>query len=570
MDAPTLTNSDVDIIKLTAQFVARNGKSFQTNLINREARNPQFDFLKPQHSHFTYFTRLVEHYSKILVPPKDLIERLKKEIEMPFSVLKDLAYRVEWEKIQQREKAREEELAEKERIAYAQIDWHDFVIVETVDYQPNEIGNFPPPTTPQDVGARVIALERVERGDALMTRIIEDEARVELSELSAKQTSSADKNVEQIAMDEGSDEEREAPKAAQPPAPAAPQMPRSDLPLPPNPSNVIIRKDYDPKAKQNPQATIRQGVEYFKSPITGELIPANRLADHMRISMLDPSWLDQKKRESKEKEEQDEVLATGSSIENYLKSFAQYRSDMFGSGADEAVIGKKVGEEEERRREESVAWDGHSNSMEKTTKRAMTGISVEDQIKAIHQSQGLIEDESKIGPAVVPKVPNAGGSMPMQMPGTGSNNMTYRPPQMPAPPLNMPLPTPTTGIGLAPLPVVPPPPPPPPTRPGEPLEEPAAKRMKTEETLIPEQDFLAQFGMLGPITVSISVPSVPDKPEWNLNGQTIQLSLPLTESVNTIKSKIMEILTMPPSKQKLQYEVRAFHFSLLLSKIQLI
>ena len=33
-----------------------------------------------------------------------------------------------------------DEIAEKERIAYAQVDWHDFVVVETVDYQPNEIG----------------------------------------------------------------------------------------------------------------------------------------------------------------------------------------------------------------------------------------------------------------------------------------------------------------------------------------------------------------------------------------------------------------------------------------------
>jgi splicing factor 3A subunit 1 len=41
-------------------------------------------------------------------------------------------------------------------VAYAQIDWHDFVVVETVDYIPGEMGNFPPPTTPDEVGARVL------------------------------------------------------------------------------------------------------------------------------------------------------------------------------------------------------------------------------------------------------------------------------------------------------------------------------------------------------------------------------------------------------------------------------
>jgi len=36
-----------DMIKLTAQFVARNGQHFQMGLLNREQKNSQFDFLKP-------------------------------------------------------------------------------------------------------------------------------------------------------------------------------------------------------------------------------------------------------------------------------------------------------------------------------------------------------------------------------------------------------------------------------------------------------------------------------------------------------------------------------------------
>lgn len=49
-----------------------------------------------------------------------------------------------------------------ERLAYASIDWHDFVVVETVDYPSGEPGEFPPPTTPLEVGARVLAQERGE------------------------------------------------------------------------------------------------------------------------------------------------------------------------------------------------------------------------------------------------------------------------------------------------------------------------------------------------------------------------------------------------------------------------
>lgn len=105
-------------------------------------------------------------------------------------VLNQVKYRVEWQRHQDREKRKEEEAIERERgrpflsshthiyiykvlnqltltcwkfnfcyldsihgkhnfnhlmtlistVAYAQIDWHDFVVVETVDFQPNESG----------------------------------------------------------------------------------------------------------------------------------------------------------------------------------------------------------------------------------------------------------------------------------------------------------------------------------------------------------------------------------------------------------------------------------------------
>ena len=67
-----------------------------------------------------------------------------------------------WIKHQEAKKRKEREEAERERVSYAQIDWHSFVVVETVDYQPWEVGNFPPPTNPTEVGARVLMQRRVE------------------------------------------------------------------------------------------------------------------------------------------------------------------------------------------------------------------------------------------------------------------------------------------------------------------------------------------------------------------------------------------------------------------------
>lgn len=161
-DPPSISAFDLDIVKLTAQFVAIHGRSFLTNLMNREQRNYQFDFLRPQHGLFTYFTQLIEQYSKILMPSKAFLALLDKESADSKLIIEKVRYRTEWTKIVEAEKRKEEEEAERERIQYAQIDWHDFVIVETVDYQPSETGQFPPPTTPEQVGSRLLLQQRIE------------------------------------------------------------------------------------------------------------------------------------------------------------------------------------------------------------------------------------------------------------------------------------------------------------------------------------------------------------------------------------------------------------------------
>lgn len=66
-------------MKLTAQFVARNGRLFLANLTQREHRNPMFDFLQPHSTRFAYFHALVENYKRVLAPPTDLVERLRVE-----------------------------------------------------------------------------------------------------------------------------------------------------------------------------------------------------------------------------------------------------------------------------------------------------------------------------------------------------------------------------------------------------------------------------------------------------------------------------------------------------------
>lgn len=143
--------------------------------MNREQRNFQFDFLRPQHSLFQYFTKLLEQYTKVLIPPKTLQQKLRNEIINGNNILDLVKYRSEWQKYQEAQRRKEEEILERERVAYAQIDWHDFVVVETVDYQQFEIGNFPPPTTPEEVGARILIQERLEEGEDIEMQLESDD-----------------------------------------------------------------------------------------------------------------------------------------------------------------------------------------------------------------------------------------------------------------------------------------------------------------------------------------------------------------------------------------------------------
>lgn len=395
-DPPSISALDLDVVKLTAQFVARNGRQFLTNLMNREQRNYQFDFLRPQHALFQYFTKLLEQYTKILIPPKELVRKLRSELDVknegPNNVLELVKYRANWLKHEEAQKRREEEKIERERVAYAQIDWHDFVVVEVVEYQPYESGNFPAPTTPEEVGARILMEERYQEDDNDIEMQIESDDEQEQQvphsniKLSIMENRVKDNTTVQD-MDEASSEEDQPSTSKQ----TAPVLP------PPSHDKVIVRK-YDPKQAGKISKPPVAAEEYLISPITGEKVPASQVAEHMRITLLDPRWVEQRDRQM-EKAREENVYAGGAAIEATLKKLAERRTDIFGVGDEEAAIGKKLGEEEPRK-DDRVTWDGHTSSVEAATRAAARNVSLEDQIHQIHKVKGLLPDEEKekIGP----------------------------------------------------------------------------------------------------------------------------------------------------------------------------
>ena len=157
---PNISAQDLDVVRLTALFVAKNGRSFMTTLSQKETRNYQFDFLRPQHSLYQFFSRLVDQYTLLLQSASADGEKTKKarmlELEQnandKFNILGRAKQRAEWVRFQEEQKQKKEEEAEKEKLEYAQIDWHDFVVVETVLFEDaDEQADLPPPTSLNDL-----------------------------------------------------------------------------------------------------------------------------------------------------------------------------------------------------------------------------------------------------------------------------------------------------------------------------------------------------------------------------------------------------------------------------------
>lgn len=159
--ASFITHLESDIIKLTSQYIATYGRSFLLELVSREQGNSRFDFLRPQHGQFPYMTNLIMQYALIMNAPLDMLEQLEKDSTNYKHVLDRIKMRSEWNKMLELENKRREDAEENEKILYSQIDWHDFVVVETIDYQSDEVGAYPP-TTPDQVGTRLLMQQRTE------------------------------------------------------------------------------------------------------------------------------------------------------------------------------------------------------------------------------------------------------------------------------------------------------------------------------------------------------------------------------------------------------------------------
>lgn len=402
---------DVDIIKLTAQYTVANGKDFLLGLAVREQRNPQFDFLKPTHMLFSYFTTLVDAYAKILQPSSEQTERTKLKTDR-MKALESSVHRWEWNRSEEERKKKETVHVDEERSAFQSIDWFDFTVVETIDFAEDELNEAPN-------AAKILATVR-EEDDDMDTDMDEDDdpkattqrmdmpppppmapsmgvSRAQHAVSSSSQMQVSNMEVEgndEHASRYGADMEMEADT-------------EMDL-------NVVT--DYAPRMAGSGPA---QGPLTMVDPISGKVIPVDEMSEHMRVQLMDPRWrIEQKRFQEKQRET---GYAEGGSIADSLKQFAKKRGDIF--GAKEPA---NTQAEEKKNAEQSVQWDGHMASIPQMQQ-------LKNEMAA--RAPQVVVTAASVLPAIGPTIPGLGPQAP---------RIVSLPPPM------MPIPTPPS----APLPIV--------------------------------------------------------------------------------------------------------------------
>ncbi|KAF2235340.1 Surp module [Viridothelium virens] len=392
---PNISAQDLDIVRLTALYVAKHGRSWMTDLSRRESANFQFDFLRPQHTLHTYFQRLIEQYSDLLnggiidggKPEKQRIMELEKDIKDRFRVLERAKQRAEWAKYQEQQKQKKEEDFKKEQLEYHQIDWGDFVLVETVLFnEADEQAELPAPTSLSDLQSASLEQRAMMSLQPHNMRIEEaiptDEDPAYAIPAPPVQTPhpyvpSPQPTPPQVmgygARPPVPDEDEEAIRER---AEARERAQQAQAAAKAGPGPMRIRNDYVPRAQAK-----RKNQQMATCPNCNLLIPVDEMEEHIRIELLDDRWKEQ--RAKAEARNATTNLSTAD-VANNLKRLASQRSDVF-----DGVTGQPISEEEQaRRKKAALNYDGAPESKDAAKLQQMQNVNVEEQVRRIREKYG--------------------------------------------------------------------------------------------------------------------------------------------------------------------------------------
>ena len=344
---PNISSTELDIIKITAQFVAKNGQKFLSDLIRREKDNPQFDFMKPQHTLFGFFTFLVGCYAKILNNKNEIMTKIEKYATNSDEILKAgnsiYLYEKKMSKISRGKRFSQEDLLtgeEKEKMK--QIDWYDFVLVETIDFSDEEEQK--DDNSYNDANNNIISKKENIYNNTY--NINNDENN--LHNITSIEDETTTINTNNINNGINNNEIK--------------NMNNAQEVVYINGKKVI--KNY---IREKKRPILDKGVDDInevKCPLCKLSIKPDKIEEHLKIELLDPKWKSIQEVINKN-QEQTNLAGTGDLL-IYLDQFSKSRPDLFGEVDDIKNLEKKRKEEKEKNSDHTM-FTGYAPTMTRTT-----------------------------------------------------------------------------------------------------------------------------------------------------------------------------------------------------------
>ena len=340
---PNISGTELDIIKITAQFVAKNGQKFLSDLIKREKDNPQFDFMKPQHTLFGYFTFLVGCYAKILNNKNEIMSKIEKYATNSNEILKSanmhFLYEKKLSKIPRGKRFSQEDLlTNEEKEKNKQIDWYDFVLVETIDFSSDE------EEKSEKSNKQIIGKENIYNNNYINNK---ENNEIDNTTVYTKE------NI--ISITNNEDEK---------------YMYTNNNNINNNGQEIVyingkkIIKNY---VREKKKPILDKGVDdvnEVKCPLCKLSIKPNKIEEHLKIELLDPKW--KKIQEVINKNQEQTNLAVTGDLLIYLDEFSKSRPDLFGDVDDIKKLEKKRKEEKEKMIDHTT-FNGYAPTMSRTT-----------------------------------------------------------------------------------------------------------------------------------------------------------------------------------------------------------
>lgn len=300
------------------------------SLTQREAKNPQFYFLRPNHTLHPIFLRLVSQYSKIILPSQELKQAIAMASNQLSKVLEKILARVEYTRNQKYQQIMEEEAREKERLAFASIDWHDFSIAETIEFGPSDLNvDLPKPFTPHKISLlsfvqrRELWNEQFPSTGTSQSYDVDGEA-----EMDVEMPADAIRPSETYSVSDSLDD-RKAPVDAK------------------------LKQDYRPRALRKNESYTQEATEVC--PLCYQSFPKSTISEHIRIESLDPKWKEQRERYMS-KHVDSNYVTSGEDLALNLGNLTRVRNEL--SNLSEVEAAEKISKDNRAVTSKKVIWDG--------------------------------------------------------------------------------------------------------------------------------------------------------------------------------------------------------------------